>query len=128
VDAGGGAPDTVPAIDHEDLLARLMGKQDLVDRVVRLFRERLPEYVRDIETAVKANDAENIKLMAHRLKGAAANVSAMPVQEQAASLEKLGLNKDLDAVPDAFQALLLAVEEVQVELRAAEGRPDREAA
>jgi HPt (histidine-containing phosphotransfer) domain-containing protein len=56
----------------------------------------LPEELSQIASAVTAGDSALVASLAHRLKGAAANLSAEPLREIAAELEALGRGGDLE--------------------------------
>jgi CheY-like chemotaxis protein/HPt (histidine-containing phosphotransfer) domain-containing protein len=82
-------------VDFESLLKRCLGNKELPKKLLTKFHARLPEELRQINEAVAARDSAQISAMAHRLKGAAANLSAEPMREAAAELELIGRNGDL---------------------------------
>jgi len=68
------APDD--AVDYDDLLARCMDNQDLAQRILARFEQTFGEDLNRFCDAVEAQDADQMAYLAHRLKGASANVSA----------------------------------------------------
>ncbi len=68
--------ETKVTFDREELLRRTMGNHQIMEKVLSLFRERLPEYVDDIITSITAGDYNGARIHSHTLKGAAANISA----------------------------------------------------
>jgi len=82
-------------VDFESLLKRCLGNRDLPKKLLAKFHARLPEELNQIASAVTAGDSALVASLAHRLKGAAANLSAEPLREVAAKLEELGRGGDL---------------------------------
>ena len=64
-------------------------------KLLAKFHARLPQELTQIAAAVTAGDSAQVAALAHRLKGAAANLSAEPLREAATELELLGRNGDL---------------------------------
>jgi CheY-like chemotaxis protein len=92
-------------IDYPSLIHRCMGKQALVEKLVRKFLELVGPYTDDVVAAVERRDADALKAAAHRLKGSSANISAVAVSRIAAELEILGGTGDLDPAPERLAAL-----------------------
>jgi HPt (histidine-containing phosphotransfer) domain-containing protein len=82
-------------VDFESLLKRCLNNKELPKKLLTKFHARLPEELRQINEAVAARDSAQISAMAHRLKGAAANLSAEPMREAAAEPEAIGRDGDL---------------------------------
>jgi signal transduction histidine kinase/CheY-like chemotaxis protein/HPt (histidine-containing phosphotransfer) domain-containing protein len=83
-------------LELESLLKRCLGKRDLAEKLVSKLHSRLARDVEEIETAVSTGDAVQLAALAHRLKGAAANLSAEPLCRVAGHLESLGRDGDLN--------------------------------
>lgn len=84
-----------PAVfDLWELMNRCLGKPDLATRVLAKFENQLAGDLKRISDALDAGDYSLAREVAHRLKGAAANVAAHSLQEQAHAMEsaiQLGL-------------------------------------
>lgn len=104
------APAASPGIDVPSLLHRCMGKQDLARRLVQKFLTQAGADVQEMEAALKEQDAVRLRLVAHRLKGSAANVSAEAVRESASQLEVLGRDGNLEPAPDLVAQLRAGME------------------
>jgi HPt (histidine-containing phosphotransfer) domain-containing protein len=91
--------------DRDALLARVGGDMDLFVDVVQLFLADCPVRLAGIKAAVDAKDPERICLAAHALKGAAGNLSAIPLMGAARALERIGAERRLDAADAAFRDL-----------------------
>lgn len=82
------------AVHHElavlemwELLGRCLGKPELAARVLLRFQKQLADDITQIETALDSEEYEVARETVHRLKGAAANVAAHALREQAHALE-----------------------------------------
>ncbi|PWB58082.1 MAG: hypothetical protein C3F18_03125 [Nitrosomonadales bacterium] len=83
------APDSV-AQDGFDLaaaLARVNGNREMLERFLRLFRERNAGCVDEIGAALALQDFASARRLAHGLKGGAGTVGAVELQAAAGQLE-----------------------------------------
>jgi len=96
---------TSTVLDFESLLKRCLGKRDLAEKLVAKLQSRLPEDLNEIEEVVEKGDAERLAALAHRLKGAAANLAADPLRHAAAALETMGRGGNLDGVQTGLKRL-----------------------
>jgi CheY-like chemotaxis protein/HPt (histidine-containing phosphotransfer) domain-containing protein len=103
--SGTGTPKT--SIDFPALLHRCMGRQDLARRLIQIFLIQASADMQELETAIREPDAQRLRMIAHRIKGSAANISAEAVRESASRLEALGRDGNLAAAPE-LQAQLRA--------------------
>jgi HPt (histidine-containing phosphotransfer) domain-containing protein len=93
------------ALDTEELLARCLGKWELAQRVLTRFRNQLLNDLTVLQQAVTAGDAVVIAKVAHRIKGAAANVSARDLRQRAAELEDVARASEWEQIPEGVQML-----------------------
>ncbi len=70
-----------------ELMQRCLGKPELAKRVLNRFQLQLKVDVERIAAALESEQFEEAREVAHRLKGAAANVAAHALYEQAHALE-----------------------------------------
>lgn len=95
------------AFDQWDLLGRCLGKPELATRVLQKFEKQLGDDLQKIEDALATQDLATAGALAHRIKGAAANVSALALHQQAGALEtvlRMSMDDQLDSV---WQGLLV---------------------
>jgi HPt (histidine-containing phosphotransfer) domain-containing protein len=97
-------PSTAP-IDRVRIMQRLGGDKTLFAEVIRLFLEDCPIRLAAISAAVDRGDAEQIRVTAHALKGAAGNLSATKLVEATAALERIGAEGRLQAARAAWRRL-----------------------
>ena len=103
----GGSPESVkkavrahavPVFDGNALLDRLMGDWDFARLVIGGFLDEIPKQLAALEAHLVAADTEAAVGLAHCIKGAAANVSALAFQKAALELEQAGIARDAQAI------------------------------
>lgn len=92
-------------LDVEDLFARCLGNADFVWRVLDKFQERCEEDLAAMERACLEGDVDALARLAHRLKGASANASALRLREHAAEIEHAARRQALAAIPPRLEDL-----------------------
>jgi CheY-like chemotaxis protein/HPt (histidine-containing phosphotransfer) domain-containing protein len=90
-------PDT-QVFDKADMMARLMGDEDLARRVVAVFLEDIPRQIEVLKGYREAGDVASAELQAHSIKGASGNVGGEALRAVAFELEKAAKNGDLESV------------------------------
>jgi HPt (histidine-containing phosphotransfer) domain-containing protein len=99
------AEDLAVIIDRPSLLRRCLGKAELADKLLVKLHARLGADLYEIKTAADAGDCDLLGRCAHRLKGAAANLSAEPLRAVSADLEMLARSGNIGAARDALAKL-----------------------
>ncbi len=99
------AEDQAVVIDRPSLLKRCLGKAELADKLLVKLHARLGADLYEIKVAADAGDCELLGRCAHRLKGAAANLSAEPLRAVSADLETLARSGKIGAARDALARL-----------------------
>ncbi|ARU55190.1 hypothetical protein OLMES_1105 [Oleiphilus messinensis] len=87
--------------DREGALARIRGREKLLFKLITAFCESIPEQYDELLGAIAAPpsdspDYENICALAHGIKGAAANVGAVQVQDICARIEAATRDSPVD--------------------------------
>jgi CheY-like chemotaxis protein len=90
------APIADVPIAVEQLMERCLGNADFCKRILDKFATRSVEQLAEIRGAVERRDSSELKLKAHALKGAAANLSADSMRTMAATLEDTAANGEWD--------------------------------
>jgi two-component system, sensor histidine kinase and response regulator len=91
--------------DEQTALATTGGDRRLLREVVAMFRSHCPSSLRRIERALGKRDAEALRLAAHALKGAIANVGSSAGRQAAADLEQLATEGSVDKARSAYVTL-----------------------
>ena len=99
--------------DQQEALSRARGQRDLLRQIAELFLADCPGLLGQIRSAQSTRDGQTLERAAHRLKGAAANLSALRVVEVAGQLEEIGherLFAEADVTCDLLEAELILLE------------------
>jgi CheY-like chemotaxis protein/HPt (histidine-containing phosphotransfer) domain-containing protein len=111
-------PDTVddaaPPWNCNAVAERFMGDWDFVQMLLEKFERQTDADLEQLEQLVAARNAEQTALLAHRLKGAAASLSAESLAATAARLEALGRSAAMDEAKSCFAALRNERERFQI--------------
>ncbi len=73
----------------ESALKRINGNKTLLKKLLHTFSSNYHDFPRRIKNALEQNDTARAAALCHEIKGVAANLSAVPLQNAAESLEKL---------------------------------------
>ena len=95
--------------DRAGVLDRLEGDADLLDELLKTLFDSVPQRMAALEQAIASGNAFEIRLIAHTLRGAAANLGASRLQAAADELERAAEAGDLSgavAMAAALQAEL----------------------
>lgn len=92
-------------LDTDELLARCMGNIEFAERLLAKFQGRLDEDIAELEAAVQAEDVDVVARVAHRIKGASANVAAHDLRQRAAEIEQLARERCLTEIPGRIDEL-----------------------
>lgn len=91
--------------NSDELLSRCMGNAGFAERVLSKFLQRGAQDLEELARAADALDESSVTLIAHRIKGAAANVAAARLRDRAAVIEELGRTARLSDVPKNITCL-----------------------
>ena len=97
--------ETLP-LDLENALERAMGDKDFLKMLLGGFIQELPDQIESLKVAVAGKDTVALAEQAHKLKGAAANLSAYGVSSAAESLEEIGRSQNMDEANQILEVLL----------------------
>jgi HPt (histidine-containing phosphotransfer) domain-containing protein len=78
-----------PPVNFQTLRRRCMGNTKLAARALETFGATIDSYVQDLSASLQSGDAKSAGATAHKIKGAAGNVSADEISRIAGDLEKL---------------------------------------
>jgi CheY-like chemotaxis protein len=113
----------VPIFDKAALGDRLMGREDLVDKIVAIFLEDTPRRIEALKEHVADRNAESAYQQAHAIKGAAASVGGEVLRAVAFEMEKAGRSGDMEKVKAIMPHLESGFEQLRQTMRGEVGRP-----
>jgi len=99
--------------DQQATLNRLFGKEDLLKQLLELFIEENPERLCSLTLAIEDNDNKQVLLIAHTIKGVAANLSGVHLQQHAYEMEKAAKLEDMQRVKILMPELLQISEQLE---------------
>jgi HPt (histidine-containing phosphotransfer) domain-containing protein len=82
-------------VNFQALRRRCMGNKKLAAKALETFGATIESYVQELSKSLQSGDAKSAGSTAHKIKGAAGNVSAEAVCRVAGELEKLSKNDEL---------------------------------
>ncbi len=90
--------------DREELLARVDNDRELLQDLLRIFKEEFPKQLQALREAVRFADGERVAAAAHTMKGMLSNLAAIQSAASAERLERLGRNAEKQGFPEALAA------------------------
>jgi signal transduction histidine kinase/CheY-like chemotaxis protein/HPt (histidine-containing phosphotransfer) domain-containing protein len=110
--SGQPASDQSPPIDFESLSKRCLGNRALAVKALEKFVGSLDAYVEDLSVKLRNPDLFGAAA-AHKLKGAAANLSAEQVRRLAADMETLIKGRSIDQAEASFNELKIELDRLR---------------
>ncbi len=107
---------TIEIWDKPSALRRLGGKEKLLKKLLVLFLSECSERVTELQQAINKKDTENTRILAHTIKGSAANISALQLQDIASKLEHAANNAEITAFDVLFIELGEAFDRLKTSL------------
>ena len=96
----------IPRLDYNGLMGRCLGKTKLAQKLLETFLAQSQADIDTIDDSLKQSEWSQVNDLAHRIKGASANVGAERVRANAALLERLSVDTiDIAAASGAFANL-----------------------
>ncbi|MEI6213534.1 MAG: response regulator [Desulfuromonadales bacterium] len=103
-DANGDSSGT-PVFNREELLERLGGREDMLPRFLTKFANNSVTYLEALRQAIESADFEQVRIQAHTIKGASANIAAGRMRATAFALESLAREGKRDGMTELFERL-----------------------
>ncbi len=76
--------------DRSAFVHRMMGDEDLANMIITGFLEDMPRQISILRDLVQQNQVQQARAQAHKIKGAAANITAMAFHDSAMAMENAG--------------------------------------
>ena len=76
-------------VEIKEALDRIGGDEEFLFELLHEFAEQLDDMLPSLDKAVKSSDYDNIKLIAHSLRGAAGNLSINRMYKALSEIESL---------------------------------------
>ena len=111
-----GATECDRIFDRAGLLKRLGGNERLAERVVKEFLGDTPSQLSLLRTQLDDGDAPGARRQAHKLKGAAANLSAGALREAAFQAEQAAMAGQLNQLAELLPTMEAEFERVKASM------------
>ena len=114
-----------PVVFNRDaLLKRLDGDEELIEQIIDIFLEHAPGQFERLHQAIREGNAAMVKLHAHSLKGAAANMEAAAMRDVALEIERHSADvRRVAPLVAELEGELHKLQRLLSSLRVAEGAP-----
>jgi CheY-like chemotaxis protein/HPt (histidine-containing phosphotransfer) domain-containing protein len=103
--------------DYELALENMGGDPSFVHELAEIFIQENPERMALLKQAVLSQNAEQIYLVAHKLKGESANFGRPTIEKIAEKISNMGRTQDLANIQLVFNELEIAVTDFIADLR-----------
>ena len=103
-------------MSREELLSRVGGSEQMLEKIVAVFLESCPANLREIEQALAAGELNGLERSAHRLKGSLGILGPPSMFELAERLEMMARKGDAQAAEQIYRQLVPAVQALQAAL------------
>jgi signal transduction histidine kinase/DNA-binding response OmpR family regulator len=111
--AARGITDDTLAIDFNALRRRCLGNRKLAAKALETFAATIGSYIQTLSDNLQKGDAKSVAAAAHKIKGAAGNVSAQQVLRIAGALEEMGKKEALSQTEQCMAELQVEIERVR---------------
>jgi CheY-like chemotaxis protein/HPt (histidine-containing phosphotransfer) domain-containing protein/anti-sigma regulatory factor (Ser/Thr protein kinase) len=105
--------DSEEVIEWSELVSRGMD-EEILEKVVPTFLTDKKERIKKLGEAVKAGDAEEVRLYAHAIKGGAANIGAKKLSKVAFELEHTASREDLSNAGELLERIKTEFEKFEL--------------
>jgi CheY-like chemotaxis protein/HPt (histidine-containing phosphotransfer) domain-containing protein len=103
-------PETVLDFDLPHALWVCGGKREMLKRLLNVFLDSAPGRLNDLRTALTSSDKEEVRRIAHSVKGSASSVGAMVIAKIAFEMELCAQHGGMDAAFVLCEDLDAAIE------------------
>ncbi|MBF0509839.1 MAG: response regulator, partial [Deltaproteobacteria bacterium] len=93
------------SLDRSILVDRFDGDEEFYAEILDVFLQDGAEEIAALEEAVAKSDAQQIRELGHKLKGASGNVAAMRLQDLAFKMEQAGKAGMIDNAVETFKKI-----------------------
>jgi len=105
------------AFDRESFMNRINNDGQFAREIIETYLEDMPVQLETLAQAIEEGDAEKAANLAHRIKGASANISCEVLREAAGIMETAGRAGDMDGARELFPDLLKKFADIRETLK-----------
>jgi PAS domain S-box-containing protein len=102
--------------DKETAIARVMGKEKIFKKIITSFIDENNTIVSNMKHAIQNYEIENIKILAHTIKGSSSNIGGILLAQIATDIEYLAKENNIMQIEEKFKLLQNTSLELEKEL------------
>ena len=102
--------------DQQDALHRVVNNEHLLVDLLTTFKQEIPSKLIELSSLLATEKQEDIRAIAHTIKGAASNISAFKLTSFSFELEQLAAQNKQQSYSELFKKIKHSYEELVVEL------------
>ncbi len=99
-------------LDYSYLESLFDGDKNVVENVVSSFKETCEKSLLSLKESIKSNDLDEIKIIAHTLKGAAGNIGATKIMEISKRIENKAKEENVETIKESIKKLENYIKEI----------------
>ncbi len=96
---------SLPVFNKEMLQERLMGDENILKEILDIFIEESALQIESLKDHLERKDLEKIRMQAHTIKGAAANIGGEVLRQTASALERAAEKRDFAKITSLMPEL-----------------------
>ena len=100
-------------VDEQGALRRVGDDRELYNELMEMFLDQSSRQLEQLKEAIKNNSADSVEKLAHSIKGAAANLGVLLVQQSAFNLERIGNQNKMEQAEPSLNKLAFELERVK---------------
>jgi len=89
------------------------GDKELLRELTDIYSNEYPQQLQGLLEAIEKNNAEQVRDLAHTVKGAVGNFGAGPAYETALDLENIGKSSSLSTARESFDKLKIELKRLE---------------
>jgi HPt (histidine-containing phosphotransfer) domain-containing protein len=94
------------------------GNREMINNIISLFLQQVPDYVREMEECVKKNEPLSLHPLAHKAKSSVSMLGIKEMENDILSIEQNSKNlRNLDALPDLVHRVRSSCDVVYLQLK-----------
>ncbi|KAB8029107.1 PAS domain-containing hybrid sensor histidine kinase/response regulator [Fluviispira multicolorata] len=97
--------ENIMSLNKEKILKHFSDDEKIMKRYIELFFLYIPKMLSDIECSIEKNDARELEISAHKLKGNIGSFFVDEITKDLLILEEKGRHGDLDGANELFQKI-----------------------
>ena len=95
----------IAIFNYEAMAKRLMNDPDLIKSIIEIFLEDCAQQIHEFQASIQDDNFDQATVLAHKIKGAAANVGGERLSELAKTLEFAGKSENRDSLRNNAEQL-----------------------